>query len=133
MDSKAKELAEYRLERAKKDLETTIFLYNNADLLSANNRAYYAIFHAIRAVFALERIDFKRHKDVIAHFNQYYINTEVFPKSMGRRIVQARKVREDSDYDDKYIPNHEKTQEQIDTAREIIDLVEKYINEKIGS
>lgn len=35
---------------------------------------------------------------------------------MGRRIVQARKVREDSDYDDKYVPNHEKTQEQIETA-----------------
>lgn len=131
MDNKAKELSEYRLERAKKDLETTILLYNNNDLLAANNRAYYAIFHAIRAVFALERIDFKRHKDVIAHFNQYYINTEIFPKNIGRRIVQAQKVREDSDYDDRYIPSHEKTLQQIETAKELVKLVEEYINKKI--
>ena len=59
------EFAKYRLERAKEDLGAAQLLYNNNSLLAANNRAYYAIFRAIRAVLALERVDFKRHKDVI--------------------------------------------------------------------
>ena len=101
------------------------------DFLSANNRAYYAIFYAIRAVLAIEEIDFKRHKDVLAYFNKEYVNKEKFPKMIGRKISQAQRIREDSDYDDEYVPSYEKTKQQIETAMELIDLVEKYITEKI--
>ena len=121
--------AKYRLQRAKEDLSDAEFSYNANRFLNANNRAYYAIFHAIRAVLALERVDFKRHKDVIGYFNHHYIKTEIFPKMISKKISQASKVREDSDYDDEYLPDAEKTKIQIDTAKEVIELVEKYINE----
>ena len=55
--------AKYRLERAKQDLSDAEFSYKDRRYLNANNRAYYAIFHAIKAVLATERIDFKKHKD----------------------------------------------------------------------
>ena len=122
--------ARYRLERAKEDLKAAELLYKNDSFLAANNRAYYAIFRAIRAVLALERVDFKRHKDVIGYFNHHYVKTEIFPKMISKKIGQASKVREDSDYDDEYIPNAEKTKIQIDTASEVIELVEKYIENK---
>ena len=122
--------ARYRLERAKEDLKAAELLYKNDSFLAANNRAYYAIFRAIRAVLALERVDFKRHKDVIGYFNHHYVKTEIFPKMISKKIGQASKVREDSDYDDEYIQNEEKTKIQIDTAREVIELVEKYIENK---
>ena len=122
--------ARYRLERAKEDLKAAELLYKNDSFLAANNRAYYAIFRAIRAVLALERVDFKRHKDVIGYFNHHYVKTEIFPKMISKKIGQASKVREDSDYDDEYIPNAKKTKIQIDTAREVIELVEKYIENK---
>lgn len=120
--------AKYRLERAKEDLRDSELLYKNNRLLTANNRAYYAIFHAIRAILALERTDFKKHKDVLAYFNQHYIKTEIFPKMMGRRINQAKDIREDSDYDDDYIPTNEETKVQMETARELIKLVEEYLS-----
>lgn len=126
------DFAKYRLAKAKETLKTAELIFKDIhDYTSANNRAYYAIFYAIRAVLALEQVDFKRHKDVIAYFNKNYINTEVFPKQIGRKISQAQRIREDSDYDDEYVPSHEKTEQQIETARELIDLVEKYINSKI--
>lgn len=121
--------AKYRLERAKEDLADAEFSYNSNRYLNANNRAYYAIFHAIRAVLALERVDFKKHKDVLAYFNQYYIKTEIFPKIMSKKISQAKEIREDSDYDDEFKPTDEVTKIQIETAKELIKLVEKYINE----
>ena len=98
------------------------------DFTSANNRAYYAIFYAIRAVLAIEEVDFKRHKDVLAYFNKEYVNKEKIPKKIGRKISQAQRIREDSDYDDDYEPSFEKTEQQINTAQELIDLVEEYIN-----
>ena len=123
-------LAKYRLVKARETLNTAEIIFKEVrDYTSANNRAYYAIFYAIRAVLALEQKDFKRHKDVIAYFNKNYINKDIFPKSIGRKIAQAQRVREDSDYDDEYEPSYEKTEQQINTAKELIQLVEEYINE----
>lgn len=125
------DFAKYRLARAKETLNTAAIILNNVkDYTSANNRAYYAIFYAVRAVLALEQIDFKKHKDVMAYFNKNYVNTEIFPKKIGRKIAQAQRVREDSDYDDEYRPSYEKTKQQLDTAKELIELVEKYIDQK---
>lgn len=64
------------------------------------NRAYYASFYAARAVLALERVDFKRHKDVIAYFNKNYVATGIFDREIGRNLARLKQKREQSDYDD---------------------------------
>ena len=131
MNSKiSMELVLHRIEQAKEELNAGKLLYKEGYYKSANNRAYYSIFHAIRAVLGLEPIDFKKHKDVLAHFNKNYVNKEIFPKSIGRRIVQANRMREDSDYDDEFVVQPEATEAQLQTAEELIDLVEKYIENK---
>ena len=126
----SKELANHRLEQAKEDLDAGYLLYEKEFFKSANNRAYYSIFHSIKAVLALEPIDFKSHKNVLAYFNKNYINTEIFPKSMGRKIINASTIREDSDYDDEFIVDPDNTLIQIETAKKLIKLVEEYINKK---
>jgi len=123
----SKELSKHRAEQAREDLEASKFLYSGKFYKSANNRAYYSIFHSIKAVLALEPIDFKRHKDVTAYFNKNYVNTEIFPKRLGHKIAEAVTVREDSDYDDEFIVKQEETEEQIKTAEELLELVEEYI------
>lgn len=125
-------LSLHRLEQAKEDLEAGKLLYDKKLYKSANSRTYYSIFHSIRSILALEPIDFKRHKDVIAYFNKNYIHTEIFPKSIGRKVSIASKLREDSDYDDEFIVNPEDTINQIETAEELIHLVEEYINQKFN-
>ena len=52
-------LAKYRLEQAKENLEEAIALFDINKYKGANNRAYYSIFHAIKAILALEQVDFK--------------------------------------------------------------------------
>lgn len=125
----SKELSKHRLQQAKDDLRASEILYKENLYKSANNRAYYSIFHSIKAVLALEPIDFKRHKDVIAYFNKNYVSNEIFPKKMGRKISIASRMREDSDYEDEFVVEADDTKEQIETAKELLDLVEKYINE----
>ena len=127
-DKESIDLALYRIERAKEEYETAELLYKKNKLLAANNRAYYSIFYSIRAVLAMERIDFKKHKDVLAYFNHNYVKTEIFPRKLGRKIVLASKVREDSDYDEEYEPSYETTSMQIETAKELTKLVEEYLH-----
>ena len=124
----SKELVNHRLEQAKEDLKASKALYNLSLYKSSNNRAYYSIFHSIRAILALEPKDFKKHKDVIAYFNKNYVHTEIFPKSIGRKVSDASRIREDSDYDDEFVVRPEDTMAQIQTAKEMIELSEKYIN-----
>ena len=64
----SKELSKHRLQQAKDDLRASEILYKENLYKSANNRAYYSIFHSIKAVLALEPIDFKRHKDIMNQF-----------------------------------------------------------------
>ncbi len=129
MDNRvSKELANHRLEQAKEELEAGYLLYEKNYFKSANNRAYYSIFHSIKAVLALEPIDFKKHKSVLAYFNKNYINKEIFPKNIGRKIMNASTLRDDSDYDDEFVVDDNKTKEQLETARELVTLVEKYLS-----
>ena len=63
------DLAKYRLDSAKSELQSARILYDAGQLKGANNRAYYAIYHAISAVHALDGNAYKRHKDALAAVN----------------------------------------------------------------
>mgnify|MGYP004583324043 CR=1 FL=1 len=56
----SKDLSIHRLEQAKENIEEAEILFKMNKFKGANNRAYYSIFHSIKAVLALEPIDFKR-------------------------------------------------------------------------
>lgn len=124
-------LAKYRIEQSKESLEEAEALFNINKFKGANNRAYYSIFHAIKAVLALEQTDFKKHSSVIAYFNKNYISKEIFPKELGRRVSESRFFREKSDYVDFYIVSKEDCQKQIETAKMMIESVQIYINENM--
>ena len=54
------ELSKYRLAKSAEMLETARRDLHADDYASANNRAYYCIFHAMRAVLALDGVDHKK-------------------------------------------------------------------------
>lgn len=124
-----KDLAMYRIQTSKSDLKSARILLEAEEYKGANNRAYYAIFHAINAIHALNGKAYKRHKDAISNFNKDYVKTEIFPKEIGRKIGEAEEIRHASDYDDFYIASSEETERQVAVADEFIQLVEKYMNQ----
>ena len=128
MNNGIRDLVNYRLSCAKEDLKSAIKNLEENQLRIANNRAYYSIFHSMRTILALEQQDFKKHSAVRAYFNQHYIKTNIFPPNLYKLISNAEIVRNESDYDDFYIASYEQTKEQIESAKLILDLVEKYIN-----
>ena len=121
----------YRLEVAKSDIKSAKILLEAGEFRGANNRAYYGIYHAVSAMHALDGNAYKRHKDALANFNKKYIKTEIFPRTLGRRIAEAEEIRHASDYDDFYIATEDEAKEQIATALELIGEIEEYIKGKI--
>lgn len=72
-------------------------------------------------------IDFKRHKDVVAHFNKEYVAKEIFPREIGRRLGTLKQLREKSDYDDFFIASKKQAVDQYETAKVIHNTVKEYI------
>ncbi len=130
-NNEIKTLSFYRLEQSKENLEEAEALFNINKFKGASNRAYYSIFHAIKAILALEEIDFKKHSSVIAYFNKEYISKNIFSRELGKRVSEARFFREKSDYVDFYIVTKDECQAQIETAKVMIESAEKFINNKI--
>ncbi|HIR93697.1 MAG TPA: HEPN domain-containing protein [Candidatus Egerieimonas intestinavium] len=126
-----RDLVLYRLEVAKSDIKSAKILLEAGEFRGANNRAYYGIYHAVSAMHALDGNAYKRHKDALANFNKKYIKTEIFPRTLGRRIAEAEEIRHASDYDDFYIATEDEAKEQIATALELIGEIEEYIKGKI--
>lgn len=120
------DLCLYRIHTAKENLKSAKILFDAKEYKGANNRAYYAIFHAINAIHALTGKSYKRHKDAVANFNKEYVKTEIFPREIGRKIGEAEVIRHASDYDDFYVASCEETERQIAVADEFIHMVENY-------
>lgn len=63
----------------------------------------------------------------MANFNINYVKTEIFPRKLGKKIVESEEIRHASDYDDFYIATREEAEEQIETAKELVARVEAYV------
>lgn len=97
------DLSRYRFRKAEEMLASARRDMEAKDYASANNRAYYAIFHAMRAVLALDGEDFKKHSAVIARFTLNYLKPEILPREYSKLISNASLIRNRSDYEDFYI------------------------------
>ena len=117
----------HRLNVAREDLDTAHLTFEAGQYRAANNRAYYSIFHTICAVLAKEGVAFKQHKDTLSYFNKNYVQPEIFPRELGRKIVKSEEIRYASDYDTFYIASKEITAQQIETATKILGLAEQYL------
>ncbi len=127
MTEKQRDLCAYRMNQAEETVRSAKLCKDNHFYKDAINRAYYASYYAIKAVLAVEGVDFKRHKDVVAYFNQHYVATEIFSKESGRSLARLQRKRETSDYDDFYVAPVEEAQEQIEVAVKISAEVKAYL------
>ena len=127
---KAVDLSVYRMQNAKETLNAASLCLEQKLYKDTINRCYYAAFYAVKAVLALEEVDFKRHKDAVAYFNKTYVATEIFSKEIGRKLGRLKQERESSDYDDFYMASASDAVEQFETAKLIVAAVESYLSEK---
>ena len=131
MDNDAlNELSQARFDHAMECLQAAKRLLEAGNTKSAANRAYYAVFHAMRAVLAYDGIDMKHHSGIISSFRRLYIKTGVFDAGLSRIISELFDLRTGSDYDDFFVVSEEEVSEQVENAALFLSEIEKYLETK---
>lgn len=125
-----KDLSSARMARSRDCLREAKLLLDNGEYRGAANRAYYAAFHALRAVLALDGFDSKKHSGVIAKFRETYIKTGLFTPEMSDTIGSLFRVRSASDYDDFYVASKADVEVQYQRAKKLVEEIERYLAEK---
>lgn len=129
-EQEVKALSAVRLEHAKECLLDARTLLQAESYRSAANRAYYAIFHAMRAVLALDGFDSKKHSGIIAEFRRRYIASGIFPVKLSVDIDIASTIRNSSDYNDFFIISKKESTEQVKSAEAFVSVIAEYLASK---
>lgn len=128
-DEEKRILAGLRLEQAHQCIKAANALLAIGDIRGAVNRAYYAVFHAMRSVLATEGKDFSKHSGVISYFRMHYVKNGVFGKDLSDTISNLFASRSMSDYDDYFELSEEDVLKLVDEANGFVAAV-KYFHEK---
>ena len=125
------DLSLYRLAKAKQYLDDAKKTLAMEMYDTAANRSYYAIFHAARAVLALDGLDFKKHSGVISNFQMKYIKSGIFDKQLSNIIKSEFSLRTESDYEDFYVISKADVENQVSEAEVFFRAISEYINTEI--
>lgn len=128
MEKRQLDLSRYRMEKAKEDLDSSKLNLENKKFSPSINRSYYAMFHAVRALLALEKFDSKKHSGVISYFNRYYVKPKTIAPEYFKMLAGAFQIRKDCDYDDFYIASYEDARTQYENASKFVEGIEDYID-----
>ena len=126
MEGSLRELAGYRMERAREMLDAAKDNLEIGQFKTSLNRSYYAIFHAMRAANILKGFDSSKHSGVIAFFNKEYLKEGILERNLSIIIKNSAFLREKSDYDDFFIASKKDAEMQLEGAREFLGAVEAY-------
>ena len=127
LDENKVALANYRFDRVSSELASSRDNLSAGRYAESLSNSYYAIFHFIRSVLALECKDFKKHSGVISYFQVHYIKTGIFSKELSDFIQGAIRLRTKADYEDFYVASRIDAEQQLENAETIYVQVKEYI------
>ncbi|BBB91517.1 MAG TPA: HEPN domain-containing protein [Methylomusa anaerophila] len=125
------ELSKYRMLKAKECLADAQDAFEESRLANSINRSYYAMFHATRALLAIDSFDSKKHSSILGYFNQQYIASKRVETNYYQMLANAFRVRNKTDYDDFYIVSREETLQQLNNAQTFITFMNAFIDSLI--
>ena len=132
LDKHIRDYSIRRLDKSADDLDTAQINYDAGKYDASANRAYYSVYHAIRAVLALDGIERKKHSGNISYFREHYLATDIFNRAYSETIKNAETLRHEADYDDMKIINAEDAQDIIEKARDFYIAAKKHVETRLG-
>ena len=116
------------LERAYETFEEIEVMRQAGKWNGAANRIYYAVFHAVNALFISDGLQTVRHKESHALFSQHYVKTGKLPSDFGRFYNNLQTLREKSDYNCFYDVSEQDVIDGMEKARLFIEAIKTYID-----
>lgn len=120
----------YRLSMAKERLDSSKLLLEHASYKDSIGRSYYAMFIAVRAILALDGLDFKKHAGVIFEVQREYVKTKIFDVKYSKYLSQAFQIRNNTDYADFFVVSEGEAEEQYERAQDFYKAIAHYLTER---
>ena len=117
------DLAKYRLEMSDEHMKSAKALLDIGSYKDSIGRSYFAMFSAVRALLALDAVDFSKHSGVISYFQKEYIKTGKMEVKYSKSLSQAFQIRNNADYQDFFVVSRKDAEEQFERAEEFLNAV----------
>jgi uncharacterized protein (UPF0332 family) len=118
--------AQLWLDRAKETIDASNANFENDFLLTAVNRAYYAMFYCATALLLTENVFAKSHSGTINKFSELFIKTNLFSTVHSSNLRSAFEYRQSGDYDIEAVISEQEAQILIQNASEFYDTCLQY-------
>jgi uncharacterized protein (UPF0332 family) len=96
----------------------------------AVTRAYFAVFHAVRARVYAEGLEPRTHSGTHHLFNAHLVKTGVYDASTSRLVARLQKYREEADYSRAFVVDEAGAREDIAAARGLVERIRRDLEEK---
>jgi len=123
----SRSFVEASLGRAEKALKSAKLLEENGELEDAASRAYYAMFHATRALLFSKGMNAKTHKGAISLFGEKIVKQGIMSEEYADMLRKAFDLRQKSDYEIYAVTNVELVKEVIKNAEQFIERVKELV------
>jgi uncharacterized protein len=130
-ESFLKELVHKELDAANERLEAAELLFNDSKYVDAINRAYYAVFHASKALLYSIGRDAKTHSGLISEIGLHMVGKGLIDKRYGVILRRLFESRETSDYVVGAIFTEDEVKDSLKDAKLFIDMAYKKSNKYI--
>ena len=120
-------LAKSEIERAVDELNASKLLQEKGFFFKSVASAYYAIYHASKALLLLKGVVPKTHEGVERMFSLYYIKTEEFDLKVGKVLGRLMKMRQEADYYPEVPFTSEEAVEAIQMAADFLERSKNFV------
>lgn len=115
------------LERARSDLALARLALENKFYNGASSRAYYAVFHALKALLLSRKQTLSKHSAVLSAFHQDFIKPGLFPETFGKIVDRLFNDRMLGDYSYDREISASQAKDDLEAAELVIQAIESYL------
>ena len=88
-------------------------------------RAYFAAFHAARALLYASGFEPRSHGGVHHLFNLHFVKTARFEPGASRLLARLQKYREEADYSRAFVVDADGAREELEAARAFVETIRR--------
>ena len=126
--SRGKGLVPKELEAAQSDLQRAQKTFHDKDYKWATIQLYYSMFHSARALLYFKNLNEKSHFCLIEAIRTLYLEKKLIPATLLEALQQAKALREDADYYNRW--SETGCRKLLDAATALLEKAKRIIAEK---
>jgi uncharacterized protein (UPF0332 family) len=120
-----RESAAAELQLADEELRAAEHLFQAGLARIALARAYFVVFHAVRARLYAEGLEPRTHAGVQHLWNVHIVRTGLYDAATTRLLARLQKFRQEADYAQAFVVDDAGAREEIEAARGLVERIRR--------